>query len=185
MNNREEIENELKSLGSSLAGQYQETTHDVPDSYFEHLEKQVIAEFTIHRKQSQESFTVPDGYFENLGSNLLLKGKASQKESTVFQIRTLIKRPAFRAIAASFILVLTAVILFESKKEVPVMSPEIGFEESLHFIEENMDDIDLEDLVTAGAVEEEDLTVVEHDESTLEVIDASFLEFPDIYSENN
>ena len=65
------------------------------------------------------------------------------------------------------------------------MSPEIGFEESLHFIEENMDDIDLEDLVTAGAVEEEDLTVVEHDESTLEVIDASFLEFPDIYSENN
>jgi hypothetical protein len=185
MRNREEIEIELKTLGSSLTGRYQETTNDIPDKYFEDLEKQVLAEFAIHRKLARESHTVPDGYFENLASNVLIKGNATQKESIVFHIGMLIKRPAFRAVAASFILVLTAVILFESKKELPVISPEIGFEESLHFIEANMDDIDLEDLVIAGAVEEEDLTVVEHDESNLEVIDASFLEFPDMYTENN
>lgn len=185
MDNREEIENELKSLGSSLAGQYQEITNDVPNSYFENLEKQVLAEFAIHRKQAQGSFAVPDGYFENLGSNLLLKGDAPQKKATVHNIRMLIKRPAFRAIAASFILVLSAIILFEIIKEKPVSSTEITLEESIYFIENNMEDIDLEDLLISGAVEEEDLTVVEHDESTLEVIEASFLEFPDIYTENN
>lgn len=185
MNNREEIENELKSSGSSLAGRYQEINIDVPDNYFEDLEKQVLAEFAICSKQARESYSVPDGYFENLASNVLIKSNATQKESNVFHIGMLIKRPAFRAIAASFILVLSAIILFELKKEAPVTSPEITLEESMYFIEDNMDDIDLEDLIITGALEEEDLTVVEHDESSLEVIGASYLEFPEMYTENN
>jgi hypothetical protein len=185
MRNREEIEIELKTLGSSLAGRYQETINDIPENYFEDLEKQVLAEFAIHRKLARESHTVPDGYFENLASNVLIKGNATQKESNVLHIGMLIKRPAFRAIAASFTLILSAIILFEFKKEVSVISPEISLEESMYYIEDNMDDIDLEELVFSGVLEEEDLTVVEHDESALDVIGASYLEFPEIYTENN
>jgi hypothetical protein len=181
---REEIEIELKLMGSSLAGQSLKNVPGVPDDYFIQLEKQVLAEFMIQQTQSQEYFSLPDGYFEDLPDKLLDKYKTQKTGVYDFSLVELLKNSFFRGVAASMIIVLSVHFLLQIKQQ-PKVHLEVSLEASLEFIDHNLDDIELEELAAFGVLEEEDLSVVDHDENLIHILGESYMDFPDFYLESN
>lgn len=183
MNSREEIENELALLGSKLAGGRIQNSPAIPEDYFTKLEVQVMAEFIIHEKFRREQLPYPKGYLTELPDKILdnyFTTKSSPKE---FSLRFLSINNVFRAAAAVTFIVLSVMLLTETSIRKTNVQPEFSLDESLYFIENHMEEFELEDLAVYGALEEEDLSIVDHDENLLNILGDSYMEFPDLYLE--
>ena len=81
MNTKDNILNELKELGSSLAGITLGKSYEVPASYFENLATNVLSKikekettlpsFNMDTVSKEPVFTTPEGYFEGLDEKIM------------------------------------------------------------------------------------------------------------------
>jgi hypothetical protein len=82
MKRNPEIQAELKSLGSSLAGTEPVNIFRVPDGYFDTVAYDVL--LAVSPVSEEKTGAVPAGYFDQLANNILNKIRSSEAEEPAF-----------------------------------------------------------------------------------------------------
>jgi hypothetical protein len=90
MNSVNDISEELKSMGSALAGKPRTMPYMVPDGYFDNFPATILSTIAHVNEQEQVPqwgkalpYAVPDGYFDNLPANITTAVKAEEMVSSL------------------------------------------------------------------------------------------------------
>lgn len=159
MNNLEsyQIQQELAEIAPTLAALPKRNNQAVPENYFADVEDEIFSQLKLSdlkRKQIQ----VPDRYFDDLEDKILHNVK------DISPIKTF-HRPQWMkyAAAASVVMVLSIFALnYLSSNTAPIqVADSLEASDYLQYIEQNVEDGDIEMLIENGLIEESDLTVVD------------------------
>jgi len=162
-NNTFEVNQELKELAPTLANLPKNIKPSIPEGYFQLLENQVMSQIYISKNTETDKFHVPDAYFENFESNIekMIYDKQAKTSSSV-KIVLLSNLKWIRNVAAVLVLIAAVGMIF-NEKYAENTSINITSDNSngyLEYIEDNIDEYDINTLIDYGLIEESDITLI-------------------------
>lgn len=149
------VKEELEQLSPLLASLPKKSTmvYDVPAGYFEKAEKEILAQARIHSYEGSKP-GLPDGYFAGMEDRFMAsaENKKTKRRSMVIFL--------FQAAAAVFVVVLTSIIVFRNSGASGTdLKEDVAQEEYFNYLQENIDEVDIETLAEYDLVDESDLAV--------------------------
>jgi hypothetical protein len=177
MNEKFTYKDELRDISPTIAD-IPKSDHllDVPDSYFELLEDDLMALSVIHRMDNNDG-EVPFGYFDTLEEQIVEKAQQTQPKVVSLSWYQRYKW----AVAASFLVIVSSLgwrWMHQNSTEASMTSIAISQEEALDYLQTQNVDIPLETLIESGAIDStvvEGLTLID-DVDDDESIDENFME---------
>lgn len=161
-----QIQQELAEIAPTLAALPKRNHHVVPENYFDDVEEVIFSQLKLSDLK-RKKVSVPDQYFEGLEDKILGTVNNNAKVKT-FTIQRWVRYAA----AASVVVVLSAVAFkyFSINTAPNQMADSLEVNDYLQYLQQNVEDGDIEMMIDNGLVEESDLTVVEipSDESKIE-----------------
>ncbi|MFZ1705194.1 MAG: hypothetical protein WAT79_12680 [Saprospiraceae bacterium] len=158
-----DIQQELERI-SPLVGKklIERPNYEVPDGYFDQLEEILMSQFTISEVTKEPNFDVTESYFSSNETKWMPASKNVVKRNVVWMV------------AASISILLLAISFLKW----PSSEIEITDEMAWMYIEENIYQIDTEDLIQYGLIDEDGLESFESDEidSSEQIETSSLLE---------
>jgi hypothetical protein len=163
-NNNTDIMQELKILAPNLAKISKRHHQTVPDGYFIVVEEEIMRQINILCSVDNINKDVPKDYFNSLEDRIIYKIGVSESkkpiDSQLIQSGLYIK---FRyALAAILVFALAMVTLYNIQvhtnynADMAVSDQEAYF----NYLQKNVDDIDLNDLIEQDLLTEQDLTFI-------------------------
>jgi len=134
----QEIRDEIKEIAPTLSNIEKSNPYGLPMNYFEGLPNQISSKLTTN------PYKVSDKYFEQLADNIQESIK-NQKEDSKPKIRLL---KIVSGIAASILLI--GAMYFLYPQEPAEVSNGLAVAESELFLEENIHELDIEELMELG-----------------------------------
>lgn len=174
MNEKENIERELKELAPTLAlSQKKQDGYILPEGYFTTLDE------SIHERLAQKEYGVPENYFETLADRVLEKEQETVKE-TATQIgrkTRVIPWRTMSAVAASLLFLMVYLsqdqLTTEAEIETELTDQEINY------LEENLNELELEELYALNEdidyTDIEDQLIDQYIEENIYELDDNFL----------
>lgn len=151
------IQKELAEIAPILATLPKRNNLVIPEHYFDDVENEILSQLKLSDlKRSQ--LQIPDSYFEDLEDKILHKVNNSPMVNTVTMHRWM------RYVAAALVVVIMSIFAFQY---IPLstapsqVADSIEVNDYLQYLQQNIEDGDIEMLIDSGLVEESDLTVVE------------------------
>lgn len=154
-----DVKQELESMSPMLASipKAEKSNASVPDGYFDWLQDEIMAQAVIHGYDKSQ-LAVPKGYFDGLEGRIL----AAANETTPSKTGRSRVVYLMWALAACSILVLAAVFVIRDRTTTETWSGDaITQAEYFDYLQENVEDADIEQLADYGLLEDSDLTIAE------------------------
>jgi hypothetical protein len=157
MNDRNTLEilDELKSLAPTLATLPKKMPYDVPTHYFDMVENEILEQVSLLKYELNQP--VPYGYFEDMEDKLMPLMHESKDIKPKIQHVTSLRRWIYGA-AAIFTLAITSILVFSNQAK----GDNIPLDEDAYllYIQENIDDFEIDQMVENELVEESDVTLI-------------------------
>lgn len=156
-----DIREELESLAPNLARLPKTNRKSVPEGYFEDVEDQIVRQLNfLHLDQRKPS--IPSGYMDSLEDRIVSLVQDEQK------VIPLYKKPVVKYLAAASIVLVLAFIginRWSDNNATTSLSPiaSNSTEDAMYYLylQDNIEDGDIELLIENGLVEESDLSVAD------------------------
>lgn len=176
--NTENIIKELNDLAPSLVKLPKISTLSVPENYFENVEEQILSQLNLISYEGTKQ--VPSGYLEHVESDLAtwltLNDRKKVKEPIL--VSFLKYKKWLYSAAAIFTFATCALIVFNVQKEnYPALEiTQNDQDQYLHYVQENIDDFDINVLIENDLVEESDISLVAFETESPEYEPVLFME---------
>lgn len=145
MKQNNDIQEELQMLNSKLGNISKEMPFTVPRHYFDELYGHVSLHTT---KKHTAPHIVPEGYFDNLPEAMFERLKKELREEKPVTKRVSFNWRSISMAAAAVIIILISIGIYQQPHEQPLSATEnlaqISDEKILAYMEDNIDDFDIE-----------------------------------------
>lgn len=176
--NTENMIEELLELAPTLASLHKKSNLSVPQNYFEDVEEQIISQLNLMKFDNTPQ--VPQGYLDQLESDVVNWALKHEKKqvSTIKSFNFSRFNKWMYAAAAIFTLAICAVAAFniQIKKSVTTEFANIEQEQYFDYIQNNIDDFDINSLIENDLIEESDLSLIVYEDESLEAESDLFME---------
>ena len=165
-----EVSIELRDLAPNLARLPKNIIPVLPDGYFQKVEEQILSQILIAEIDDKSAVHVPDGYFEKLESDMEnMVNKSNTDYSSGIKMVSLSNVKLIRYAAAAVMILFASVwVVFNMNLTKDEMN-NTAFESSdgyFEYLEDNLDDYDINTLIDHGLVEESDITLITYTDET-------------------
>jgi hypothetical protein len=159
-----EVNTELRDLAPHLAKLPKKNTSVLPNGYFQEVEEQIMRQILIAEIDDKSPAQAPDGYFEKLESDLDgMVNKSNANNSSGIKMLLLSNLKLIRYAAAAVMILFVSVWVVFNMNSTNDEINNIAMDNSdgyLEYLEDNLDDYDINTLVDHGLVEESDITLI-------------------------
>lgn len=151
------LREEIKDIAPTLAHWDQEEYQKVPAGYFDTLPDQVM-----DRIQQEEDLKP---YFQSLPQQVMSKLQAtSRPKVSIYKMLS---------VAAVFVLLITATILFQSKNDSATQELYVSHDETFEYLLDEIESIEIEDLLETNIITEQNISDLLSANSELNISDQS------------
>lgn len=164
-NNINDIASELRTEAPVLASIPKSNPGQVPDKYFEEVEEQIVSQLNligISQEPNMDSV-----YFDQVEDKIL----SSLADHTA-KIVPLYKKPVFKVLAAASAITILSFMAFQlffqnDKQPENIFATDIPESDYYHFIEQNINELDIHLLIEQDLVVESDFNIVSYADSEI------------------
>lgn len=169
------VKDELNQISPLISGINKGSQLEVPRDYFEIVEDQILSQISLPAPKVTLT-AAPEGYLENLEGEIMKKVGHSDNSKKHNSNNSVLRLIFGAAIAACLGVFLISRLSFGDVNN--NSNAEVSYE-SIDFLEafpHDVDDINIDQLIDSGVIEEDDLSFVIGDETEIEIPEESFFE---------
>ena len=163
-----EVNKELKELAPILSELPKKNGAEVPEGYFQRVEQQILSQIFISGSVDTSELQVPCGYFDRLESDVIdVICQNDPKESSKGKMVWFSKLKFLQYAAAAFVILFASVWLLFNMNNHDVISEDTAMENTdvyLEYLEDNIDEFDINMLMEHDLIEESDITLITYTE---------------------
>jgi len=166
-----EVNKELKDIAPILAELPKNSASEVPTGYFQLVEEQIMGQIFISENVHKSEMQVPEGYFEKLESDVInVVSKNNPNKSSEVKIVLFSNVKLLQYAAAAVLILFVSVWIEFNVNNTNAITEDTTLETSdayFEYLEDNMDEFDINSLVDHDLIEESDITLITYTEDAV------------------